>query len=562
MDNEISISPQLIIKEITEQTKTKLADTTPHNYFVEARTDLPRPQKEALESNRQQTSEIQEIIISGTEIIVNTITTDQQRLNYLSSKGNPTKDNQEETEILKQRIEKTTNGVEIIRDGTRKMFDNTNRIIDEHKKDMFKNFIDEKTGLYSLNVVIENTSKEIDQWLIDGETHPNNIKVIMTDMLLFHTANHNLGPIGLDNKLFDCMQGQIAISRFLANEHSLYSPFSESEIKNNRYLQQYFPENSEAREKLEKLKQADVQISPCRVHPGAGDEFAYYIKLDSEHDGVYENLAEEVINHVVESTSIEVSQEINLEDRKEKYKAFYNSLNHLKFKDRSDRETPLTSEQATLNHFIDSFRLYFLNQENIGFGKEITKSDYNLSMGHATIKFGGDKIPTAEDALLLFLYGKDKYQTKYKKNEFGFVTENNQLDTLKIDNYATKLNNNIREMMLPQDAGNPEKLQELIKELLINDTVKNFYDILNEEVNNIGKRRKKKDIYLNAISGDVKSMLIVGASEQSGRDFYIPKDKIKTIKSIQKYYKSLAENEKQKSTSEQNKALIELMELY
>lgn len=531
--------------------------------------ELPIHRKEVVETNRQKNSELRESIIESTFAISQSVNSDQLRLTILQHKDNPTIDDQREIQRLQTNIERTSNSLNNIKSKSESMYQLTKEVLNDQTKDAMENYVDEKTGLYLMSVISENAQSRIENWAENKNLSPRGYKIIMTDMMLFHTANHRLGTSGLDDRLFTCMQGQIAISKFLDGEKNIYSSLSENEIKSNRYIQKFFPENSDQRKKIEQLKEAGVQISPFRVNAGGGDEFGYAIQftkeLDPEKESEYETFSKEVISHVIESSSLSKDFDViddsvkerkltsdEILDRNEQYRLFCNSINLLKFKSRPERGIVLTPQQIESNSFIDSLRQYFVDQKNNEIGKKIMDPETNISMDFATIDFGGN-LPTLEDGLMLTVYGKDSYLDEHKHNKYGLFDENGNFNQDQIEEYTDNLAVKIKNLLSPEDIKKPELVKEVIQKSIISDSIKNIFHILNEEVNEQGKQNKKTNVFLNAISGDPKSILTIGASEQSGRSLYSPdsiEEKTFIIDIIKNYYKNLIQE------NNQNQSLI------
>lgn len=511
--------------------------------------ELPAYKKEIIEANRQKNSELKDSIIENVFSIGQSIKSDKDRYTSLQQKQNPTLDDQKEILRLQKNIERTDSSLDTIKAKSEAMYQLTKEILNNQNKDSMENYIDDKTGLYLISVVSENSCKRIENWIENNGLSPRGYKIIMTDMMLFHTANERLGPDGLDQRLFTCMQGEIAVSRYIDGERNLYSRMKESEIKDNKYIQKYFPVGSKARTKIDQLKEAGVQISPFRVNAGGGDEFGYTIEFTKEinynDEAKYEQLSSDVISHVVESTSLSESESLGIIDesfkkreltsdeildRNEQYKCFYDSINNIRHKSRPERGIILTPQQIEENSFLDSLRVYFSEQHSNGLGQEILNPQANISMEYASINFSGN-LPTLEDALMLTIYGKDSYLETHEHNKYG-----------QLDEYTTDLAGRIKNILSPEDLKKPETIKKNIQNMIFSDSIKNIFHILNEEVNIKGKHDKKTNVFLSAVTGNIESIITVGASEQSGRQFYKPQSKEErkdTIQKIKEYYKEI-----------------------
>lgn len=556
--SEINI-PQALTK-ITQEVQKKIkdkdipADATEHQY----QTEIPAHRKEIIEAHRQKNSELRESIIESTTSIDQSISSDKDRYTLLKQKENPNTDDSREILRLQANIERTSNSLTNIKSKSEMMYQLTKEILVDQSKDAMENYVDDKTGLYLISVITENSHQRIDNWINTQGPSPRGYKIIMTDMMLFHTANERLGPSGLDDRLFTCMQGQITASKYLDGDKNLYSKIPETETENNKYLQKYFPAGSESRTKIDQLKEAGIQISPFRINAGGGDEFGYTVdftrEINPDSEAQYEQMASEIITHIVESTSLSKDFDVIDEsvkkrtltsdetiDRNEQYKYFYNSINHLKFVGRPERGIILTPDQIEMNNFLDSLREYFIEQKTQGFGQETLSPQNNVSMEYATINFNGN-IPTLEDALMLTIYGKDSYLNTHKHNKYGLFDESGNYNETKIDKYTTDLATRLKSVLTPQDLKNVEIVKKAIQDIIISDSIKNIFHILNEEVNIEGKHNKKTDVFLSAITGDIKSVITVGACEQSGRDLYTPQTEEErriVIQRIKDYYKNM-----------------------
>lgn len=562
--SEISIPEALTKISQSVQNKIKSKDAFPNTSVDEYKPEIPAYKKESIEINRQKNSEFRESIIESTILIGQSVKSDKERFNYLQQKENPTMDDQREILRLKNNIEKTSHSLETIKTKNESLYQLTKEVLTNQSEDAMENYVDDKTGLYLISVISKNSHQKIENWINNKDQSPRNYKIIMTDMMLFHTANERLGPDGLDQRLFTCMQGQIAFSRYLGGEKNLYSSITESEKKENKYINGYFPPHSEARIKIDQLKEAGVQVSPFRINAGGGDEFGYAIEFTKEissHDEAkYEQLSNDIITHIVESTSLSESENIGIIDeffkkreltqneiidRNEQYKYFYDSINNLRHQNRPERGVVLDSEQIKDNDFVDSLRTYFTKQQTAGFGQDILNPEVNISMEHASINFNGN-LPTLEDALMLTIYGKDSYLETHEHNKYGLFDESGNFNENKIENYTDNLALRIKNILSQEDLKKTEIIKKVIQDSIISDSIKNIFYILNEEVNIKGKHNKKTDIFLNAVAGNIKSIITVGASEQSGRQFYKPQskeEKTMVIQRIKKYYKEILDKD-------------------
>lgn len=570
LSSEISI-PEALTK-ISQKVQEKIGNenisgTAQHQY----KTELPSYRKEIIENNRQRNSELRESIIESTSDINQSLISDKERYIQLQQKENPNADDSREIIRLQTNIDRTTNSLNNIKTKSELMYQLTKEVLIDQSKDAMENYVDDKTGLYLLSVVAENSRQKIENWIDNNGPSPRGYKIIMTDMMLFHTANERLGPSGLDDRLFTCMQGQIAASKYLDGENNLYSDLTKTEIENNKYIQKYFPKDSEARDKLDQLKQAGIQISPFRINAGGGDEFGYTINFTKEinpkDEAKYEQISSEVISHIVESTSLSKDFDIvdesikkrtltrdEIMDRQEQYKYFYNSINYLRFESRPERGVVLSPQQIETNHFLDSLRIYFKEQRSTDFGQKMLDPKVNVSMEHATINFSGN-LPTLEDGLMLTIYGKDSYLNTHEHNKYGLFDESGNYNEDKIDSYTTDLAARLKNILSPEDLKKTEIVKKNIQDLIISDSIKNIFHILNEEVNIEGKHNKKVEVYLKAITGDSKSMITLGACEQSGRAFCTPQsedERTEITKTIKDYYKNLI------SENPQNNKLVKL----
>lgn len=556
--SEINI-PEAITK-ITQDVQRKIESrTTPtDNTENQYKTEIPAYRKEIIENHRQNNSELRESLTESTTDINQSLISDQTRLSTLQHRENPTVDDQKEITRIQTNVERTSKSLSNIKTKSEAMYQLTKEILNDQGKDAMENYVDDKTGLYLVSVIAQNSRQRIDNWIDSNGPSPRGYKIIMTDMMLFHAANQRLGVSGLDDRLFVCMQGQIAASKYLDGEKNLYSQLSETETKTNKYIQEYFPDGSDSRKIIDQLKKVGVQISPFRINAGGGDEFGYAIEfkkeLSSEDETKYEQLASDLILHIVESTSLSKDFDIidesvkkrelkpdEILDRKEQYKQFYNSVNHLKFISRPERSILLSPDQIEMNSFLDSLREYFIDQSNQGLGQEILDPQFNVAMEHATIDFNGN-LPTLEDALMLTIYGKDSYFNAHNHNKLGFFDEAGHYNEDKIDSYTTDLSIRLQNILPPEDLKKPDIVKRTIQDMVISDSVKNIFHILNEEVNVEGKHNKKANVFLKAISGDIRSIITVGACEQSGRALYTPqngKEKAIIINQIKDYYKNL-----------------------
>jgi len=567
MDNrasEITIPEALTKISQSVQSKIESGNVPSNGSEHEYKPELPIHRKEVVEANRQKNSELKDSIIESTTAIGQSLTSDETRLSNLQYRANPTTDDLKEIGRLNTNIERTSKSLNNIKTKSESMYQLTKEVLIDQTKDAMENYVDDKTGLYLMSVVTENSHQRIDNWINNKGLGPRGYKIVMTDMMLFHTANQRLGTTGLDDRLFTCMQGQIAASKYLGGEKNLYSQMSPDEIENNKYVQKYFPAGSETRLKIDELKAAGVEISPFRVNAGGGDEFGYTVEFTKEinpaNETKYEQLSSDIISHIVESTSLSKDFDVidesvktreltpdELIDRNEQYKYFYNSINHLKFTSRPERGIVLTPKQIETNSFLDSLRSYFMDQQTQGLGQEILDPKINVSMEHATINFNGN-LPTLEDGLMLTIYGKDSYLETHKHNKYGLFDESGNFNETKIDNYTTDLAIHLKNVLSSEDIKNPEIVKKTLQDIIISDSVKNTFHILNEEVNVQGKHNKKTDVFLSAIAGDAKSIITVGASEQSDRALYTPQteeERTDITQRIKDFYKKMIDQNDQ-----------------
>lgn len=562
--SEINISKSLeqITQDVHKKINTEKTDETVQSQ--DFKIELPYYKKEEIEAKRQKNSDLRESILENTSIIYKNLASDKDRYTYLQQKENKNLDDEQESLRLQKNIERTSTALNNIESKSEEMYQLFKETLNNQNKDAMENFTDSKTGLYLMPVIVEDSQQRIEKWISDNDLSPRGYKIMMTDMMLFHAANQRLGTTGLDDRLFTCMQGQIALSKYIDHQNNLYSPLTSLEIENNKYLQNYFEKNTESRKKIDLLKNKGVQISPFRVNAGGGDEFGYCIKftqeLNPEEEIFYEQLAKESIDHIIESTSLSTNFDVITEDtkereldqneildRQEQYKFFCNSISHLKFKSRPERNIILTSEQIEMNNFLDSLRNYFTTEQQAKLGQEILNPKYNITMEHAFIDFSGN-LPTLEDALMLSIYGKDSYLIHHKYNKMGFYDKDGNIKERKIDKYTTDLAIRVKSILSLEDQNNPQSISKIIKEVFISDSIKNIFTITNEEVNTDGKHNKKRKVFLDAVFRDIKSIITVGVSEQSGRALYTPQnntERMETINIIKNHYKKLIEKNNQ-----------------
>ncbi|MDQ3239561.1 MAG: hypothetical protein M3P33_03485, partial [bacterium] len=261
-----------------------------------------------------------------------------------------------------------------------------------------ESYLDTKTELYTAVATADICGKYLVEWINSDDTESSSeqpeslrkIKIIMTDMMLFHFGNQSLGPDGFDKRIELLTQGQIAMSRFLADdEQDLYPPFKPSEMENDVGMKTYFDSGSEARVLLEGLK-GKLKVSMVRLNAGGGDEFMYLLEESNEASDADSENAIKAIDHVIKSTTLMPGMDIlhpgeigplskpEIDRRFDYINRLSNYANNLHLT-ASDEVHPKTSE--TLNRFPDFLRSYLKESER--FASEINRPDIDVVMGYA-----------------------------------------------------------------------------------------------------------------------------------------------------------------------------------
>ncbi len=335
------------------------------------------------------------------------------------------------------------------------------------------------------------------------------IEIQFIDMMLFHRGNQVMGADGFDERVKTVIGGEKAVSRFSSKGNGLYSPFLENEIGVDVDLNKYFPEGSESKVRLERLKELGVSVDVARVNASGGDEF---VILRTYEDVGFEaqKIADEVISGVIHSTAISVSREVilkgdsyelttnEIQERKRIWDAYYETFNRIHVW--VDERAGVDEKAARRYHDLaDAIRGYFKSSEKTKDAKGFLVPEIETRMDFAVVKRINGKLPILGEIEEMLTSGS-LIGSDYLK-------------------FIDHLKEKVAARLTLEELKDETIVDKAIKDEFVKEAWVKYFMMLNNEVNGTGKDRKKMNLILEAAKGDFQAMFTVGTVEKSGRNF-------------------------------------------
>ncbi|NTU72858.1 hypothetical protein HGB07_01640 [Candidatus Roizmanbacteria bacterium] len=357
----------------------------------------------------------------------------------------------------------------------------------------------------------------------------NRIRILSSDMMLFHYANVELGSDAFDERLRAMCAGLRDMGRYLANgKGEVYKPFKDAqEADEAEGIRLYFPPGSVPRLYLDFLKSDEITIESYRNKQG-GDEFQFKLEFPpGKTDRGTMDVAKDCLDFVIKTTTLsknivtvaQLPDSLGLKQEdadREEFDEYWkgraevlrlvsgvaNAMNLLKPRLR-DGEKPLDEkpvvtfdrdkppEVVPWDTYLNAMRYYWRDIEgpfdHLTMTMARTRSRELLApvtMDYAAVLTPDGKIPGLGDELM------------------KTVVEAGDL--------AQKIWNDHQELPFDIRKIKPHMFREFGNKILAR---------LNDQVNNTAKRASKYELLKSAFKGNLAAICLVGAVEKSGRDF-------------------------------------------
>ncbi len=553
-ENNISLHLDSALTKISHQVKEKTASPKEETKGSDYLRDLPQPKKREIEEYRQKSENINDKFFTQIASLNKSLSSDTNRIKYLKSKEIKTHDDEQEIDRIGTNSNSLQESISILSESN---IDSNLLIKELFQKvtyESLNNYVDNKTGLYLASFTIDKLSE-----YLSNKSDYSSTKIVLTDIMILHTTNSILGSSETDSRLFANAQGAISVSRYLGNT-DFYPTYSKEESDQNKHLNKYFPKNSVIREKLDYLKSQKVEISPFRVNAEGGDEFGFIINtnenIPDEYRLVLEKISLEIIDHLADSTSIthefdfigdiQKTRELSsseTEQRQAFYRSACDSISSYKIKQKSvgpdvfgepRRDLPLTKEEEINNAFCDSLRESLIENPDT----DIIKPNINLSIEQTIGLLEKGDLPSLNDSITLFLYGKDSSNSIYS-DATSLINEKGDLNQDVIDKYTEQIYQSLKPL-LTDNQMTEDQFNQLISKEFYKLIIKNTFNIIGNRIDTYSKEEYKKEITYDAFTRqDTKSLFICGASNTSGRLLHKTKsdqDKIDFISKVRQFY--------------------------
>lgn len=486
----------------------------------------------------------------------------------------------------------------------KKRYNKKQKIIDRQRHNLYESVkeyrnssFDQQTGLVLLGYLQEEISTQMLDYLQQKNgSELGNTSFLFVDLKKLKESNVLIGVKETDDKIRKLAKKNIFISQFLSNKQnqSVYCPINERVIVIDQLDTQL----------LTPFNQKKIMVTPARKQAG-GDEFLFKIDFNNyspQQEQETINLVKQVFNSISisplrdltepnqrlvdESKIIKENRFINREILpSNQYSRWCDAINSLKYVSSNDRlrdsskkyDLAITTQaigperiEAT-NFFFDKLRNFFIDHQKNKTNQyqEIFLVENQLTFDFAHLYFEDESLPNLSDAFLIFTCGVDSFGNKYyspnSSEPIGiFDLESNSVNQI----FLQKILPEIKKEYLDYLYINPNSDKEkVLNEIICNQIVENFFTIMFDNLEAIGKKDKIYNDLEAACLGDPRKILSLGMSSFVDRgihkfspDYESPFTKFSLAKKIFVEYQKRYQEEIKKPNYLRDKYLISFIE--